>query len=47
VPFFDLDPLTSIIARYWGRFMSKPRFVHRPNFAQNLGDNYNGLSCSH
>jgi MoxR-like ATPase len=37
VPSFDLDPLTSIVARYWGHFMRKTHFVHRPIFAQNLG----------
>jgi hypothetical protein len=38
VPSFDLDPLTSIVAQYWGHFMRKTHFVHRPIFAQNLGD---------
>ena len=41
VPSFDLDPLTSIVARYWGHFMRKTHFVHRPIFAQNLGERLN------
>jgi hypothetical protein len=44
VPSFDLDPLTSIVARYWGHFMRKTHFVHRPIFAQNLGDNIDSKS---
>jgi hypothetical protein len=36
---FDLDPLTSIIARYWGCFRRNQHFVYGPIFAQNFGDN--------
>jgi hypothetical protein len=36
---FDLDPLTNIIARYWGFFRRNQHFVHGPIFAQNFGVN--------
>jgi hypothetical protein len=37
VLFCNLDPLTSIFARYLGPFMRKTHFVHRPIFVRNLG----------
>src|SRR5919108_1273164 len=44
VLFCNLDPLTSIFARYLGPFMHKTHFVHRPIFVRNLGDKINRLS---